>query len=120
MTTLHPTTRAAWRAWLAANHDRETEIWLVYNKRHTGEPRVEYDDAVEEALCFGWIDSIVRTIDADRHAQKFTPRKAKSKWSEFNKERFARLVREGKMTAAGLAKSPPDEEDRATAKPFSA
>ena len=117
MTTIHPTTRADWRSWLAAHHDRETEIWLVYNKRHTGEPRVEYDDAVEEALCFGWIDSIVRTIDADRYAQKFTPRKAKSKWSESNTERFARMVREGKMTAAGLAKSPPQEEDVATAQP---
>jgi uncharacterized protein YdeI (YjbR/CyaY-like superfamily) len=116
MTTFHPTTRADWRSWLAAHHDRETEIWLVYNKRHTGEPRVEYDDAVEEALCFGWIDSIVRTIDEDRYAQKFTPRKTKSKWSELNKERFARMVREGRMTPAGLAKSPPQEEGGATAK----
>lgn len=111
MTFLHPTTRADWRSWLAANHDRETEIWLVYNKRHTGEPRVEYDDAVEEALCFGWIDSVVRTIDADRYAQKFTPRKARSKWSASNRERFARMVREGRMTPAGLAKAPPPEED---------
>lgn len=117
MKLLHLTTRADWRAWLAAHHERETEIWLVYNKRHTGEPRVEYDDAVEEALCFGWIDSIVRTIDADRYAQKFTPRKAKSKWSELNRERFARMVREGKMTPAGLAKSPPEDGAGATAKP---
>src|SRR3954468_24732700 len=116
MTLLHPTTRADWRSWLAANHDRETEIWLVYNKRHTGEPRVEYDDAVEEALCFGWIDSIVRTIDADRYAQKFTPRKAKSKWSALNRERFARMVCEGKMTAAGLAKSPPEENEGVASK----
>ena len=116
MTTTHPTTRAAWRSWLAAHHDRETEIWLVYNKRHTGEPRVEYDDAVEEALCFGWIDSIVRTIDEDRYAQKFTPRKAKSKWSELNRRRFAKMVAEGKMTAAGLAKSPPEDEGGAGAK----
>jgi uncharacterized protein YdeI (YjbR/CyaY-like superfamily) len=120
MTTLHPTTRADWRSWLALHHDRETEIWLVYNKRHTGEPRVEYDDAVEEALCFGWIDSIVRTIDADRYAQKFTPRKAKSKWSESNKERFARMVREGKMTAAGLAKSPPEENEGVASTPLGA
>jgi uncharacterized protein YdeI (YjbR/CyaY-like superfamily) len=116
MTLLHPTTRADWRAWLAANHDRETEIWLVYNKRHTGEPRVEYDDAVEEALCFGWIDSIVRTIDENRYAQKFTPRKVKSKWSASNRERFARMVREGKMTPAGMAKAPPPEEDGDAAK----
>lgn len=115
--TTHPTTRAAWRAWLAAHHDRETEIWLVYNKRHTGEPRVEYDDAVEEALCFGWIDSIVRTIDADRYCQKFTPRKAKSKWSELNRRRFAKMVAEGKMTAAGLAKSPPEDAKSNEVKP---
>jgi uncharacterized protein YdeI (YjbR/CyaY-like superfamily) len=115
MTTLHPTTRAAWRAWLAAHHDRETEIWLIYNKRHTGEPRVEYDEAVEEALCFGWIDSIVRTIDENRYAQKFTPRKAKSKWSESNLKRLAKLVREGKMTEAGLAKAPPQEREETVA-----
>jgi uncharacterized protein YdeI (YjbR/CyaY-like superfamily) len=118
MKLVHPTTRADWRSWLAAHHDRETEIWLVYNKRHTGEPRVEYDDAVEEALCFGWIDSIVRTIDADRYAQKFTPRKAKSKWSELNRRRFAKMVAEGKMTAAGLAKAPPKEEEGAAPKPI--
>jgi uncharacterized protein YdeI (YjbR/CyaY-like superfamily) len=110
MNLLHPTTRPAWRTWLAANHAGETEIWLVYSKRHTHQPRVEYAEAVEEALCFGWIDSIVRTIDADRYAQKFTPRKAKSKWSALNLERFARMVREGKMTSAGLAKAPPEEE----------
>jgi uncharacterized protein YdeI (YjbR/CyaY-like superfamily) len=115
MTTHHPTTRADWRAWLTAHHDRETEIWLIYNKRHTGEPRVEYEEAVEEALCFGWIDSIVRTIDENRYAQKFTPRKAKSKWSESNLKRFAKLVREGKMTEAGLAKAPPQEREETVA-----
>jgi uncharacterized protein YdeI (YjbR/CyaY-like superfamily) len=109
MNTVHPTSRKAWRAWLAEHHENTTEIWLVYSKRHTGEPRVEYGDAVEEALCFGWIDSLVRSIDGDRYAQKFTPRKAKSKWSESNLKRFARMVREGKMTAAGLAKPPPAE-----------
>jgi uncharacterized protein YdeI (YjbR/CyaY-like superfamily) len=117
MLTLHPPTRPAWRTWLAANHDRETEIWLVYSKRHTNLPRVEYAEAVEEALCFGWIDSIVRSIDADRYAQKFTPRKAKSKWSALNLERFARMVREGKMTAAGLAKAPPENAGAVSPKP---
>lgn len=116
MTTTQPTTRADWRAWLAAHYDREKEIWLVYNKRHTGEPRVEYDDAVEEALCFGWIDSIVRTIDENRYAQKFTPRKANSRWSNLNRQRFAKMVREGKMTPAGLAKSPPPDDNGATKK----
>jgi uncharacterized protein YdeI (YjbR/CyaY-like superfamily) len=111
MNLLHPTTRESWRAWLAENHDREPEIWLVYSKRHTGLPRVEYDDAVEEALCFGWIDSIVRSLDEDRYAQKFTPRKAKSKWSDLNRKRFAQMVAEGKMTAAGLARPPSPEEE---------
>ncbi len=78
---------------------------------------MEYGDAVEEALCFGWIDSIVRTIDEDRYAQKFTPRKAKSKWSELNRERFARMVSEGKMTPAGLARSPIKDGAAAGAKP---
>src|SRR3982751_82670 len=117
MRLIHPTTRADWRSWLAANHDREKEIWLVYNKRHTGQPRVEYDDAVEEALCFGWIDSIVRTIDENRYAQKFTPRKAKSKWSASNIERLARMMREGKMTPAGMAKAPPAEGNAAAVVP---
>src|ERR1700733_8967545 len=117
MNLLHPTTRPAWRAWLSAHHDHATEIWRVYAKRHTNLPRVEYAEAVEEALCFGWIDSIVRTIDADRYAQKFTPRKAKSKWSALTRERFARMVREGRMTAAGLAKAPPEEEAAAPVPP---
>src|SRR6476619_1699410 len=86
MTLLHPTTRAAWRAWLAENHDRVTEIWRVYSKRHTGQPRVEYDDAVEEALCFGWIDSIVRPLDEEKYMQKFTPRKTKTVWCALNKK----------------------------------
>lgn len=88
-----------------------TEVWLVYSKRHTGLPRVEYDDAVEEALCFGWIDSIVRSLDDDRYAQKFTPRKPKSRWSELNRKRFAKVVAEGRMTAAGLARSPSPAEE---------
>jgi uncharacterized protein YdeI (YjbR/CyaY-like superfamily) len=117
MNLLHLTTRESWRAWLAENHGHVTEIWLVYSKRHTGLPRVEYDDAVEEALCFGWIDSIVRSLDDDRYAQKFTPRKAKSKWSDLNRRRFAKMVAEGRMTAVGLARSPsPEEAPKASAR----
>ncbi|MDP9202059.1 MAG: hypothetical protein M3P26_09065 [Gemmatimonadota bacterium] len=66
--------RQQWRKWLQAHHDSESEIWLVFNKRHTARESISYDDAVEEALCFGWIDSIVRRLDDDRYARKFTPR----------------------------------------------
>jgi uncharacterized protein YdeI (YjbR/CyaY-like superfamily) len=109
--------RAAWRRWLAKEHGRSPGIWLVFDKKSSRPDRLAYGDAVEEALCFGWIDSIVRTIDEDRYAQKFTPRKAKSKWSELNRRRFAKMVAEGKMTAAGLAKSPPEDEGGAEAQP---
>ncbi|MEA2603695.1 MAG: hypothetical protein QOF89_4687 [Acidobacteriota bacterium] len=107
MKTLHVTTREDWRAWLAAHHDTEREIWLVYAKQHTGQPRVPYEDAVEEALCFGWIDSIVKRLDDDFYAQKFTPRKATSQWSESNLRRYARLLKAGRLAPAGLAKGPP-------------
>lgn len=99
--------REEWRAWLAAHHSTATEVWLVYYKKHTGKPRVPYDEAVEEALCFGWIDSIVRKIDDDRFAQKFTPRKDLRRWSALNLQRVERLIAEGRMTAAGLAKLQP-------------
>jgi uncharacterized protein YdeI (YjbR/CyaY-like superfamily) len=104
--TLHVTTRARWRAWLAKHHDEASEIWLVYNKKRTGRARVSYDEAVEEALCFGWIDGIAKPIDEDRYAQRFTPRREKSNWSDSNRRRFARLVKERQMTPAGLARGP--------------
>ena len=107
MRRLLVTTREAWRSWLAEHHASETEVWLVYHKRASGKPRIPYEDAVEEALCFGWIDSLVRRLDEDRFAQKFTPRAAKSRWSDLNRARFAKVVSEGRMTPAGLAKSPP-------------
>ncbi len=72
---LHVTTREAWRAWLQEHHDSDREIWLVFDKKHTGRPRVSYDEAVEEALCFGWIDGLVRRLDEDRYMQRFSPRK---------------------------------------------
>ena len=99
---LYVTERAKWRAWLEENHAREREVWLVYYKKHTNRPRIPYDDAVEEALCFGWIDSAVRKLDEDRFLQKFTPRKAKSKWCGSNVRRARRLIAEGLMTKAGL------------------
>lgn len=106
--TVHVTTRAAWRAWLAEHHASEHEVWLVYSKRHTGEPRVEYDEAVEEALCFGWIDSIVRKLDEERFAQKFTPRRPGSQWSEPNRRRYAKLLAAGMLAPAGLTNGPGD------------
>lgn len=104
---LHVLTREEWRAWLAEHHDREAEVWLVFFKQHTGKPRVDYGDAVEEALCFGWIDSIVRRLDDERYAQKFTPRRVRSKWSESNLKRYARLLAAGRVAAPGLARRPP-------------
>lgn len=102
--TLYVKNRDDWRAWLERNHDTEKEVWLIYYKKHTNQLRIPYDDAVEEALCFGWIDSIVQKIDNERYAQKFTPRKNNSKWSELNKRRIRNLLKAGKMTQAGLAK----------------
>jgi uncharacterized protein YdeI (YjbR/CyaY-like superfamily) len=101
---LHVTSRKTWRHWLSENHLEEKEIWLVYYKKHTGKARVPYNDAVEEALCFGWIDSIVKTIDDERYMQKFTPRKEKSNWSDSNKKRVKKLIGTGEMTRAGLDK----------------
>jgi uncharacterized protein YdeI (YjbR/CyaY-like superfamily) len=99
--TLHVTTREAWRKWLQKHHDRETEVWLIFYKQHTGKPRVAYEDAVEEALCFGWIDSIVRRVDDECYMQKFTPRKPNSKWSDSNRARVKKLLKAGLMTEAG-------------------
>ena len=102
--TLYITNRVDWRAWLERNNDTEKEVWLIYYKKHTGKPRIPYDDAVEEALCFGWIDSTVKRVDDEKFAQKFTPRKNKSNWSDLNKKRAKKMIREGRMTKAGLTK----------------
>src|SRR5512136_1214620 len=101
--TLYVTNREQWRSWLAKNHDKEKEIWLVYYRKSSGKPRIPYNDAVEEALCFGWIDSIQKGIDSERFAQRFSPRKPGSNLSEANRERIRRLIEEKKMTPVGLA-----------------
>ena len=101
---LYIANRKDWRKWLEENHTTESEIWLVYYKKHTGKERIPYNDAVEEALCFGWIDSIIGRLDDEKYAQKFTPRKDKSNWSESNKKRVELLISQKKMTEAGLAK----------------
>src|SRR5262249_58044492 len=95
--------RQQWRAWLEKNHKTQTEVWLIYYKKASKRPRIPYDDAVEEALCFGWVDSLVKRIDDEKYAQKFTPRKDTSKWSEPNKKRLRAMMEQGKMTGAGLA-----------------
>jgi uncharacterized protein YdeI (YjbR/CyaY-like superfamily) len=92
--TLYVTERQAWRAWLSDHYDKEKEIWLVYPKKASGKPRILYNDAVEEALCFGWIDSIAKRIDDDSYAQRFSPRSPKSSYSEANKARLRKLVKE--------------------------
>jgi len=100
--TLYITNRASWRTWLEENHSSKKDVWLLYYKRHTCKPRIPYDEAVEEAICFGWIDSIIKRIDENTYCQRFTPRREKSKWSELNIERAKRLIAEGRMTDHGL------------------
>ena len=103
--------RVAWRTWLAGHASTDSEIWLVYYKKHAGKSTVSYLDSLEEALCFGWVDSLIQRIDEDKYARKFTPRKPGSKWSEVNRRLAAKLIREGRMTEAGLARVdfPPSE-----------
>jgi uncharacterized protein YdeI (YjbR/CyaY-like superfamily) len=101
-TTLYVTHRTQWRAWLVKNHKTAPEIWLVYYKKSSGKPRIPYNDAVEEALCYGWIDSILKPIDQDCYAQRFSPRRKNSPLSEMNKERVRRLIKSKKMTRFGL------------------
>jgi uncharacterized protein YdeI (YjbR/CyaY-like superfamily) len=103
--TIKPIDRTAWRAWLAQNHATANEIWLVLDDRRE-QSTVTYLDAVEEAICFGWIDSIQKSISGNERAQRFTPRKRRSKWTELNKERARRLIQLGLMTDAGLATLP--------------
>jgi uncharacterized protein YdeI (YjbR/CyaY-like superfamily) len=104
--TLRVTDRASWRQWLRKHYKTESEIWLIYFKRGSGKPRIEYNDAVEEALCFGWIDSTVKTIDDERFAQRFSPRNPRSKYSPANIERLGSLVRRGKVTKSVQATLP--------------
>ncbi|MBA3350069.1 MAG: YdeI/OmpD-associated family protein [Actinobacteria bacterium] len=98
----HPKTRLEWRRWLQRNHATSSGLWLVSYKKATGKPRIDYEEAVEEALCFGWVDSKAVKLDDERSMQMFTPRKPKSAWSKSNKERVARLINEGHMAKAGL------------------
>jgi uncharacterized protein YdeI (YjbR/CyaY-like superfamily) len=93
--------RGGWRDWLERNHETASAVWLVTWKKPTGKPRVDYDSAVEEALCFGWVDSKSRSVDDERTSLYFTPRKPKSPWSESNVARVEKLEAAGLMTSAG-------------------
>jgi len=106
--TLDARTRRQLRRWLAEHHDSESEVWLVFHRRHTGRASVAYEEAVDEALCFGWIDSLITRLDDARYARKFTPRKPDSTWSTANRKRYARLSAGGRLTAAGLKRAPTD------------
>jgi uncharacterized protein YdeI (YjbR/CyaY-like superfamily) len=109
--SIHPESRAAWRAWLEQNHTRKEGIWLISFKKATGKPRVEYDDAVEEALCFGWIDSKGNKLDEERTMLWFAPRKPRTGWSAPNKQRVEALIADGRMAPAGLAKIEAAKQD---------
>ena len=102
--SIHPKTRKAWRKWLEKNHSRSPGVWLIYDKKSTGKAKLVYNDAVEEALCFGWIDSTLRPLDDERFMQRYTPRKPKSGWSGLNKKRIEKMIAEELMTNAGLEK----------------
>ena len=104
--TLDVRTRKQWRQWLAKHHASSPGIWLVRHKQHTGVESMPYEDVVREALCFGWVDSLVKKLDDDRYAIKVTPRKPSSKWSDINRRRWKELEAAGLLTAPGLAAAP--------------
>ena len=106
--TIYVTTGDEFRKWLIQNHQTKKEIWLIQYKKATKKPSIDYVAAVEEAICFGWIDGLQKSMDAERYALRFSPRRPKSNWTNTNKERARRMIAEGRMTDAGLASLPPD------------
>jgi uncharacterized protein YdeI (YjbR/CyaY-like superfamily) len=102
MKTLEIQSREDWRKWLAKNSAKESQVWLIFYKNHTGKSNVPYDATVEEALCFGWIDSIIKRLDENRYVRKYTPRQPASLWSELNKARAEKMIKTGRMKKAGL------------------
>ena len=108
MKTLQVKSVDEWRDWLGEHHGSESEIWLVFHKRHTGATSIDYMDALDEALCFGWVDSLVKRLDDQRFARKFTPRKADSRWSDINRKRYAELMASGRLEQAGMERAPTD------------
>jgi uncharacterized protein YdeI (YjbR/CyaY-like superfamily) len=106
--TFDARTRERWRSWLARHHGSVSEVWLIFHKKHTGIPSVAYEDAVDEALCYGWIDSLIKRIDADRYARKFTPRKPDSAWSTVNRKRYEALKAAKRLKRPGIERAPTD------------
>lgn len=104
MKQIYFSTRSSWREWLRKNHDQENGVWLVFNKTKTGRHSLAYEESVEEALCYGWIDSIIKRIDEERYCRMFTPRQDGSRWSITNQKRVKKVIKEGRMTEFGLAK----------------
>lgn len=111
LATVYASDRQAWRDWLTQNHRSSAGVWLVYYKVNSGKPSIRYPEAVKEALCFGWIDSKVKSLDDERYRQIFTPRQPKSVWSKLNKQYIAELTAQGLMTEAGLAKIAAAQQD---------
>ena len=108
MKTLRVDTPQEWRDWLEAHGAAESEIWLVFHKKHTGIASIAYKDALDEALCFGWVDSLVKRLDDRRYALKFTPRRADSRWSPPNRKRYAELKDAGRLKQPGIERPPTD------------
>jgi len=106
--TIYVTTREELRKWFEKNHKIKKEIWLIQYKKVTKKPSINYVEAVEEAICFGWIDGFEKGIDAERYVTRFSPRRPKSNWTETNRERARKMIAEGRMTTAGLAALPKD------------
>jgi uncharacterized protein YdeI (YjbR/CyaY-like superfamily) len=102
MKELYPKNRKEWRSWLENNHATVDEVWLRYYKKPSGKPRIPYNDAVEEALCFGWIDGKIKRINEDYYVQRFTPRRPGSRWSGYNIQRAQKLIKDGHMHKTGL------------------
>ena len=100
---LYVKNRVEWREWLEDNHSMAKGIWLIYYKKPSGKPRIPYDEAVEEALCYGWIDGKIKRVNDDYYIQWFTPRRPGSRWSKLNMNRAQKLINEGRMRPAGLA-----------------
>ncbi|MCC6499625.1 MAG: hypothetical protein IT313_05070 [Anaerolineales bacterium] len=106
--TIYVTTRDDFRKWLIKNHQTKKEIWLIRYKKAAKKPSLDYVEAVEEAICFGWIDNLEKGMDAERYALRFSPRKPKSNWTNTNKDRARKMIAEGRMTPAGKATLPSD------------
>ena len=113
MKTLIVRTLPQWRACLAKHHASESEVWLVFHKQGTGVASIEYKDALDEALCYGWVDSLVKRLDERRFARKFTPRRTDSRWSAVNRKRYAELEAEGRLKPPGIERPPTGRGDAA-------